>query len=90
MLFTDPQRGGVSRGMQAGERPLLTYEEFRALQAAGGTVASLMAASSSLHRTEARLAGGEPEDLAIRLVSTSYFDTLGVTPIVGRAFDRRP
>jgi len=86
VLFTDPEASGVAIGSQTGERSLLTYAEFRELQAHNRTLEAVMAASSSLHRVQARLAGGEPEEIAIRLVSTSYFDTLGVPALIGRTF----
>jgi predicted permease len=46
-----------------------------------------MASSSALHRTEARVDGGELEPVAIRLVSASYFSTLGVSAFAGRTLD---
>ena len=88
VILTDPGSRGVSRGAQQGERSLATYEEFLQLQE-NNAFASLMAASSSLQRTEARVEGGEPEPLAIRLVSTNYFSTLGVPAAMGQTFDAR-
>ena len=46
-----------------------------------------MASSSALQRVEARVAGGDAEEIEIRLASSSYFRTLGVTAMVGRTFD---
>jgi predicted permease len=89
VILTDPASRGVSLGMEGGDRSLATYAEFRQLQEQNVAFASLMAASSSLQRTEARVAGGEPEEIAVRLVSASYFTTLGVPALVGRAFDGR-
>jgi putative ABC transport system permease protein len=54
-----------------------------------GTLSSMMASQSSLQRTEARVAGGEAEEIAVRLVSASYFATLGVPAVIGRTFDGR-
>jgi len=88
VMLTNPGSRGVGRGMQQGERSLATYEEFRQLQENGG-FASLMAASSSLQRADARVGGDESEPLAVRLVSTSYFTTLGVPAAVGRTFEAR-
>ncbi len=87
VMLTDPGAQGVSAGMEDGERSLVTYSEFRQLQGETSTFASLMASSSSLQRTEARVAGGQAEEVAVRLVSSSYFTTLGVPPLVGQTFD---
>ena len=72
--------------MQQGERSLATYQEFRQLQE-NSAFTSLMASSSATQRTEARVAGGEPEPLAIRLASMNYFSTLGVPAAIGQTFD---
>jgi predicted permease len=87
VILTDPRSRGVSIGSQGGERALLSYEEFRQLEDDNRSFVSLMAASSSLQRTDARLAGGDSEEIAIRLVSASYFSTLGVSTVVGSSFD---
>ena len=87
VLLTDPGSSGVSIGMEGGERSLATYTEFLQLQAQNSTFASMTASGSSLQRTDARVAGGEPEEIAIRLVSASYFATLGVPALVGQTFD---
>src|SRR5262245_3016961 len=87
VMLTHPGAQGVSIGMEDGERSLLTYTEFRELQGETSTFASLMASSSSLQRTEARVAGGQPEEVAVRLVSSSYFATLGVPPLIGQTLD---
>jgi predicted permease len=89
VMLTDPAARGVSIGMEDGERSLATYTEFRQLQDQNSAFASLMASSSGLQRTDARIAGGEPEEIGIRLVSASYFATLGVAPALGRTFDAR-
>ena len=39
---------------------------------------------------QARVAGGEPEEVAIRLVSTSYFAALGVPALIGQTFIDAP
>jgi predicted permease len=87
VILTDPSVRGVMNGSQGGERSLMTYPEFRELQDHMTTFASMMASGSSLQRSEARIAGGEPEEIAIRLVSASYFATLGIAPILGASFD---
>ena len=90
VLFTDPEAQGVAAGSQSGERSLMTYQEFLDLQRSSTTLSSAMAASSSLHRVQARLDGAEPEEMALSLVSTSYFDTLGVPALIGRTFGGAP
>src|SRR5262245_34751129 len=87
VMLTDPSAQGVSIGMEDGSRSLVTYTEFRQLQEQTGTFASMMASGSSLQRTEAHVAGGPPEEVAVRLVSSSYFATLGVQALVGQTFD---
>jgi predicted permease len=87
VLFTNPESQGIGIGSQSGERSLMTYQEFLALQRSATTLSSVMAASSSLQRVPARLDGAEPEELPISVVSTSYFSTLGVAAAVGRTFE---
>jgi predicted permease len=89
VIFTDPSAQGVAAGSQSGERSLATYDEFLDLQAARRTLAATFASSSSLQRARARVAGGEAEELSLRLVSASYFDVLGVPAAVGRVFAGR-
>ena len=48
--------------------------------------ASLMASQSSTTRIPARIAGGQPEEIVTRMVSGSYFTTLGVPATLGRTF----
>jgi len=86
VILTDPGSRGVGRGMQQGERSLATYQEFLQLQDNRAFV-SLMASSSVTQRTEARVAGGEPEPLVIRLASMNYFSTFGVSAAIGQTFD---
>jgi predicted permease len=90
VIFTNPDASGTSIGVEDGERSLATYSEFLELQAANRTTSSLMAAASRLPRVPARIDGGEPEEIAVRLVSTTYFDTLGVPAAAGRTFDPGP
>jgi predicted permease len=88
VIFTDPARGGVAAGMETGERTLLTYAEFRELQAAGlRSVSGLVATGSRLLKTPARIDGGEAEEIGVRLVSMAYFSMLGVDAAIGRTFD---
>ena len=86
VIFTDPNAQGVAAGSQSGERSLVTYDEFLDLQARQRTLSATFASSSSLQRARARIAGGEAEELSLRLVSMSYFDALNVPAGVGRVF----
>jgi predicted permease len=86
VIFTEPTAQGVAVGSSSGTRGLATYDEFLELQAGQRTVAPMFASTSSLQRVHARLGGGEPEEIAVRLVSSAYFETLGVTPAIGRVF----
>jgi hypothetical protein len=79
----------VAVGNQGGERSLVTYDEFLELQAGQRTLSATFVSSSSLQRVRARVAGGEAEELSLRLVSMSYFDALGVPAGVGRVFADR-
>jgi predicted permease len=87
VMLTDPRSSGVSVGMEDGERSLATYSEFLHLQKQNSTFAAMTASGSGLQRTDARVAGGEPEEITVRLVSASYFATLGVPAFVGQTFD---
>src|SRR5262245_3995516 len=87
VMLTNPAVSGVSMGMEDGERSLLTYTEFRQLQEQTTVFASLMASQSGLGRPEVLVDGGEPEEITVRMVSASYFSTLGVPAAVGRVFD---
>ena len=63
VILTDPRRAGSQSGMEDGERSLLTYPEFRQLQEQNSTFASLMASRAASSAIEARVAGGEPEEI---------------------------
>ena len=90
VILTNPNARGMGTGAQEGRRGLATYPEFLQLQTQTTAFASLMASMSGVEQLEARVAGGEPEHVTIRLVSASYFSTLGVPALVGHAFDARP
>ena len=89
VILTNPNARGMGVGAQGGRRSLATYPEFLQLQAQTTGFSSVMASMSGTDEIEARVAGGEPELVTIRLVSSSYFSTLGVSPIAGRTFDAR-
>jgi predicted permease len=89
VILTNPNARGVGVGAQGGRRALATYAEFLQLQAQATGFASLMASMSDTEQLEARVAGGDPEQVTIRLVSASYFPTLGVSALAGHSFDAR-
>jgi ABC-type antimicrobial peptide transport system permease subunit len=87
VILTDPSARGNASGMQDGERSFATYEEFLQLREQQGIFASMMASSTMLRRTQARVGDGALEPIAVRLASSSYFATLGVSPLIGRTFE---
>ncbi|MEX2302844.1 MAG: ABC transporter permease [Bryobacterales bacterium] len=87
VMLTDPDSSGVFVGSQNGERSLLTFAEFEQLRDQSTAFSGLMASQSSLDRTQARVDGGEPEELRTRMVSAEYFRTLGVPALLGRVFE---
>jgi predicted permease len=101
VLLTDPDvHGHMYGGEGAGTRSLLTYAEFANLRDRTSVFAGLFAADSSLPavpvtiRSFDRDHGASPDVAHVRLVSGSYFATLGVPAWRGHAFtaavDRTP
>src|SRR5579872_166104 len=86
VTLTDPNGGGVSIGMQTGERDLLTYPEFDQLRARVKSLSSIAAVEAGLERWSIRIGAGADEDARGRLVSEGYFDLLGLRPVIGRFF----
>jgi predicted permease len=87
VILTDPDSRGVWVGSQSGERGLLTYAEFEQLRDQSTAFSGLMASQSGLDRIQARVDGGEPEDIRTRMVSTDYFRALGVPALLGQTFE---
>jgi predicted permease len=97
VVLTDPNAHGMSNGSESGDRQLLAYSEFEYLRDHNDAFSGIFAADSSLPvlpvtipnaLDSANPATSAPiEDSArFRLVSGDYFQTLGVHPIIGRAF----
>jgi predicted permease len=87
VILSNPNASGVSIGSNGGDRSLLTYAEFRAIQErTPRSFVSVMASQSATNEIQARIGGGEPELITYRMVSASYFPTLGVPAMVGRTF----
>jgi predicted permease len=89
VMLTDPEESGSMIGSQVGEdRALITYPEFLDLQARTGTSFSgMLASDSSMEEVQARIGRGEPEPVNVRMISASYFSTLGVPMSLGRSID---
>src|SRR5262245_48625632 len=74
------QSGGIGEGVVE-----LTYRHLREWQAAGKTFTSASVMAS--HNWNSVLTGrGEPVRIWYNAVSAGFFDTLGVSPILGRGF----
>ncbi|MPY87485.1 MAG: FtsX-like permease family protein [Luteitalea sp.] len=86
VLLTNPGGCCVTVGRSSGERSMLTYSEFQQLRDQSTSFSSLMASQAGLESVQARVDGGEPEEIQTRMVSAEYFTTLGVRPLLGRAF----
>jgi predicted permease len=88
-LLTDPEAHGHAYGSEDGDRTLLAYWEFQYLRDHNSAFSGIFAADSQLAKSQvivSRAGVQREEPAAIRLVSGDYFATLGVTPILGRAF----
>jgi predicted permease len=94
VLLTDPESSGVGVGTSGGERGLLSYGEFEHVRDKQQVFATMFAAQSQSEAMPARVDGGAPENVHEKLVSGTYFETLGVAPLIGRVFsaadDRTP
>ncbi len=86
VALTDPTSGGVSIGTSNGERGVLSTREFEALRDRVQSFSGVFAAESQLDRNNATIDGKGSEQVRSRLVSGGYFNVLGATPVIGRAF----
>lgn len=86
VILTNPDEMGGWHGSSDGVRSWLTYSEYADLREHANTMSSLMATQASLANWQARFEEGPWEEIRGHLVSGNYFDTLGVTPAMGRAF----
>ena len=87
VLFTDPGVGGVQIGTDSSAaRVMLTYAEFAALRERMSSFSHVFAVDSQWRALNARIDGGVPEEIRLRLVSGDYFGALGVPALTGRVF----
>lgn len=91
--LTDPDSHGRSYGNEGGTRSLLAYWEFEYLRDHTEVFSGIFAADSQVAAVEARFSNssqgqaGGMERVRVRLVSGTYFSTLGVGAAAGRVFD---
>lgn len=86
VMLSNPDESGQWTGRWDGPRAWLTHEEFEQLRDRARSFSSLMASQCSLKSWQARLDGGDPEEVRGRLVSQEFFQVLGAGPAIGRVF----
>jgi predicted permease len=93
VLLTDPNvHGHMYGGEGPGSRSLLTYAEFAYLRDHNSVFSGMFAADSSLPEVPIAIGTADPglgvrsDQAHVRLVSGSYFTTLGVSAWRGRVF----
>jgi len=87
-LLTNPDAHGHSFGSESGERTRLAFWEFQYLRDHNQVFSGMFAADSNLAKADIGVAdgAGQKETADVRLVSGEYFTTMGLAPVVGRAF----
>jgi len=100
VVLTDPEAHGMSNGSESGHRSLLAYSEFEYLRDHNEVFSGIFASDSALEELPVTIANASEsansgdaatapaahDSARIRLVSGGYFQTLGVQPVLGRAF----
>ena len=90
VMLTNPTASGSWRGSWTtktdGPRLWLTYPEFEQLRDRASMFAALMAAQGSMDVWQVRVDAGATEPARARLVSSGFFDVLGIRPALGRFF----
>jgi predicted permease len=96
VVLTDPDAHGMSNGSEGGERKLLAYSEFEYFRdhnevfsgifASDSTVMPLPVMISDPTGSSSSAESAAHDSAKVRLVSGDYFPTLGVQPVIGRAF----
>src|SRR6202046_2995651 len=104
VLLTNPDSHGQNFGSESGDRSLLAYSEFEYLRDHNQAFSGIFAADSTLAQVDITIPGVSTSSASgphatensarVRMASGDYFSTLGVLPIIGRAFgpevDRAP
>ena len=97
VVLTNPDAHGMSNGSESGDRGLLAYSEFEYIRDHNEVFSGIFAADSTLAQLSVTIPNSSSDSSAsdspaaedsarIRMVSGDYFPTLGVRPIIGRAF----
>jgi predicted permease len=100
VVLTNPDAHGMSNGAESGDRGLLAYSEFEYLRDHQEVFSGIFASDSTLAQLNVTISdssggsgagssfktGATQDAVRIRMVSGDYFSTLGVRPIIGRAF----
>jgi predicted permease len=84
VILSDPDSSGVGIGSSTGERALLTYSEYEQLRDHLHVFDGMFASESSVSRFDGRINGSTRQEIRARLVSGTFFEVLGVSPILGR------
>src|SRR6185369_12150495 len=86
VMLTDPDSAGVAIGMSTGVRGLVSYSEFVRVRDRLDVFDGMFAAESNPRTGDARINGGEREEVRPALVTGEFFNVLGVSPVLGRIF----
>lgn len=89
VILSAPDSHGMSIGSQTDNRDLYTYAEFQAIAATNHVFTGVLAEQSGSLKLPVSLGGegaGAGAPASIDLVSGSYFQVLGVNPVMGRMF----
>lgn len=91
VLLTDPNDyGELTETTQHGVRTILSYKEFDQLRSNKAVFSGMLAAQDDVSDVNVLLDEGSREAQTLRahaqLVSGSFFDVLGVRPVLGRVF----
>jgi predicted permease len=90
VMLSDPNFQGMWSGRWIsrtdGDRAVFTYSEYQQFRDDTQVFSAVMASQSSLNTWQVDTGKGEQQDVRARLVSSGYFQVLGVSPIVGHAF----
>lgn len=91
-FLTDPSAAGMSIGQQSGNRDQLTYHEYLAIRDRNTVFSGVLAIQSEtapLPLSVGSTAGEAEQDgpqATVNMTSGNYFDVLGASPILGRAY----